>query len=215
MKLKRTLMLSLGLAMAMVLYVSALAEEGGMKPKTWNFDTDKLEAMSAGWTKEVGEWKVVADETAPSKGQILAQVAKSDKQIYNIALVNDVNVRNVDLSVKMRPLAGEIDQGGGVVWRAKDAKNYYICRYNPLEGNFRVYKVEDGKRTQLGTADIDPPAGWGTLRVTMTGEHIECFYNSQKHLDVQDATFKAAGKIGLWTKADAQTHFDDVTVSGN
>ncbi|MBA3257018.1 MAG: DUF1080 domain-containing protein, partial [Pyrinomonadaceae bacterium] len=105
--------------------------------------------------------------------------------------------------------------GGGVVWRARDAKNYYIARYNPLEGNYRVYKVEDGRRTQLGTSDVKRSEGWHTLRVTMTGERIECYFDGRKYLDVSDSTFKSAGKIGLWTKADAQTHFDDLTVGGN
>lgn len=91
------------------------------------------------------------------------------------------------------------------MWRARDAKSYYIARYNQLENNYRVYKVEGGRRTQLGTAEIMRSEGWHTLRITMTGEQIECYYDGKKYLNVSDSTFTDAGKTGLWTKADAQT----------
>jgi hypothetical protein len=113
-------------------------------------------------------------------------------------------------------MKGEKDQGGGVVWRYQDANNYYIARMNPLEDNFRVYKVADGKRSaEFQSVDVKVPAKeWHMLKVTMKGDHIECFLDGKKHLDVKDGTFKAAGKVGLWTKADAQTYFDDFKVSG-
>jgi hypothetical protein len=182
--------------------------------KSWNFDAEKTSAIAVGFTNEVGEWKIVADGSAPSKGNALAQLAKNDRPVFNITLASGTSYTNLDISVKLRSIAGKIDQGGGVVWRARDPKNYYIARYNPLEDNYRVYKVEDGRRFQLGTSDIKLGQGWHTLRVTMTGEHIECYHDGQKYLDASDSTFKEAGKIGLWTKADAQTHFDDLTVSG-
>ncbi len=166
-------------------------------------------------TNEVGEWKIVVDESAHSKANVLAQLAKNERPVFNVTLASGTSYRNVDITVKLKSIAGEIDQGGGVVWRARDAKNYYIARYNPLEGNYRVYKVEDGRRTQLGTSDVKRSEGWHTFRVTMTGERIECYFDGRKYLDVSDSTFKGAGKIGLWTKADAQTHFDDLTVRGN
>lgn len=183
--------------------------------RTWNFDAEKTAINAGGFTNEVGEWKVVADGSAPSKPNVFAQLAKNERPVFNVALAGETSYANVDISVKLKSIAGQIDQGGGVVWRARDAKNYYIARYNPLENNYRVYKVEEGKRTQLGTAEVMRSEGWHTLRVTMTGDHIECFYDGKKYLDVNDGTFKDAGKIGLWTKADAQTHFDDLNVSGN
>jgi hypothetical protein len=111
----------------------------------------------------------------------------------------------------MKALAGEDDQGGGLVWRAKDGANYYIARFNPLEDNYRVYKVVDGARKQLGSADFKAAPGWHTLRVVMSADHIVCYLDGEKRLDVTDSTFKEAGKVGLWTKSDAQTHFDDLT----
>jgi len=182
--------------------------------RSWSFDADKADAIAEGFTNEVGEWKIVADGSAPSKPNVFAQLAKNERPVFNVALARETSYTNVDITVKLRSIAGQIDQGGGVVWRARDSKNYYIARYNPLENNYRVYKVEDGRRNQLGTADITRSEGWHTLRVTMTGDHVECYYDGKKYLDVNDSTFKDAGKIGLWTKADAQTHFDDLTVSG-
>jgi hypothetical protein len=196
-----------------VLCSAARGEEKGTPMKTWNFDSDKPGTLPNGFINEVGEWKVAADGTAPTKGQVMAQVAKSPKPTYNVALVADMNAKELELSVQMKPVAGEIDQGGGVVWRAKDSENYYIARYNPLEDNFRVYKVETSKRTELASADILRTPGWHELRVRMKGDHIECFLDGKKYLDVNDPTFKDAGKIGLWTKADAQTHFDDLTLN--
>ncbi len=117
----------------------------------------------------------------------------------------------MDLTVRFHAIAGKFDQGGGLVWRAKDGRNYYIARYNPLEDNFRVYTVVDGQRTQLQNADIPRSDGWHTLRVTMRGDHIQCFYDGKKSLDVHDTTFTKPGHIGLWTKADARTRFDDLT----
>lgn len=198
--------------LAACLPLTSAAQDG---KRSWSFDAEKTGAIAAGFTNEVGEWKIVADESAPSKANVLAQLAKNERPVFNVTLVSGTNFRNVDITVKLKSIAGEIDQGGGVVWRARDAKNYYIARYNPLEGNYRVYKVEDGRRTQLGTSDVKRSEGWHTLRVTMTGERIECYFDGRKYLDVSDSTFKGAGKIGLWTKADAQTHFDDLTVGGN
>jgi hypothetical protein len=182
--------------------------------KSWNFDKERVSAIPQTFTSEVGDWKVVADSDAPSKPNVLAQLAKSSGPAFNITLIQDTNRKDVDIAVSMKAVAGSTDQGGGVVWRAKDAKNYYIARYNPLEDNYRVYKVDNGRRVELQSANIRRSPGWHMLRVTMVGDHIECHYDGKKYLDLKDSTFPAAGKIGLWTKADAQTQFDNLTVSG-
>jgi hypothetical protein len=182
--------------------------------KIWNFDADKIGILSPEFTSEVGEWKVVANRTAPSEPNVLAQQAKNSGSTFNLVLVSGTNYKDVDISVKMKAIAGKEDQGGGPVWRAKDAKNYYIARYNPLEDDYRVYKVEKGRRIQLQKVNIKHSEEWYTLRVKMEGDHIQCFYNGKKYLDEKDPTFHEAGRIGLWTKADAQSHFDDLKVSG-
>jgi len=199
-------------AFALATAALTFATEPNMTSRVWSFDSDTTGRLAQGFSAEVGEWQVKTDDTAPSKEHVLAQVAKSPKPTYNVALLSGTKARDLDLSVQLRPVTGEIDQGGGVVWRAKDAKNYYICRYNPLEDNFRVYKVEDGKRTELASADVARSPGWHAIRVTMKGEHIACYLDGKKLMESNDATFEEAGKIGLWTKADAQTHFDDLTL---
>jgi hypothetical protein len=186
----------------------ALAQEGGKR--TWTFDDDATGRIAKGFTDEVGEWKVAESD----KGKALAQTAKNPNSVFNITLISDTNAKDVDISVRMKPVAGETDQGGGLVWRAKDARNYYLARYNPLEDNFRLYKVVDGKRTLIQNADITHTDGWHTLRVTMSGDKMTCYYDGKKYLEGSDQTFTGPGKIGLWSKADAQSHFDDLTLEG-
>ena len=177
--------------------------------RIWTFDDDTAGQTAKGFTSYVGDWKV-----APSdKGNAVAQSAQNANSVFNITLVDDVNAKDVDLSVRMKAVAGETDQGGGLVWRAKDAKNYYLARYNPLEDNYRLYKVVNGKRTLLQNMDIPHSDGWHTLRVTMTGDQIICRYDGKKSVEGKDSTFAKAGKIGLWTKADAQSQFDELTLA--
>ena len=195
-----------------VLLATGLAAQN--PEKMWNFDSDKTGSIPQGFTNEVGEWRVVADPIAPSKPNVLAQLAKNSGSTFNLILINDTNYKDVDISVKMKAATGNEDQGGGLVWRARDAKNYYVARYNPLEDNYRVYKVHKGRRIQLRSADIKNSEGWHVLRVTMEEDRIQCYYDGQKYLDVRDSTFQEPGKIGVWTKADAQTNFDDLTARG-
>jgi hypothetical protein len=180
----------------------------------WNFDGDQAGNIPRGFTNERGEWKIVADPTAPSKPNVLAQQVRNSGSTFNLTLVNGVNYKDLDVSVKMKAIAGREDQGGGLVWRAKDAKNYYVARYNPLEDNYRLYKVEMGRRNQIQSADLPHSDGWHTLRVTMEGDHIQCFYDGKLFLEAKDSTFPGPGKIGLWTKADARSHFDDLKAIG-
>ena len=165
--------------------------------------------MAQGFRGEVGQWVVVSD----GGNRVLAQMASSPDRVFNVALARETRARDLSLSVRLRPVEGKEDQGGGLVWRARDAKNYYIARFNPLEDNFRVYKVVAGKRTQLGTVDVNRPEGWHTLTVRMVGDHIVCVLDGAARLDVRDATFPDAGMIGLWTKADARTWFDDLELA--
>jgi hypothetical protein len=162
-----------------------------------------------------GVWKVVEDKTTPSKsGFALAQTGESPGSAFNLCVREGAGFRDVEVSVAFKANAGKKDQGGGVVWRYADANNYYIARMNPLEDNFRVYKVVGGKRSaEFQNAEVKTPAGgWHTLKVKMVGDHIECSLDDKKYLDVKDDTLTKAGKAGLWTKADARTSFDDFTV---
>ena len=194
---------------AVLLIVPVFAQEG---PKGWNFDNDKPGASAQEFINESGEWKVLTDSTAPSQPNVLAQEAKNSGSAFNIALVSGAIYKDVELSVKMKAITGKEDQGGGLIWRAKDSKNYYIARFNPLEDNYRLYKVDKGKRTLLKSADVKHSDGWHTLTVAMKGHFIQCYYDGKKVLEAKDSTFQEPGRIGLWTKADAQSHFDDLTV---
>lgn len=162
------------------------------------------------------EWQVVAADTAPSKtGLALAQTAESAGSIFNLCVVDDSNLKDVEASVAFKANKGKKDQGGGIVWRYQDSNNYYVARMNPLEDNFRVYKVVAGKRSaEFQSAEVKIPVGeWHTVKIKQVGDHIECFIDGKKYLDVKNDSITKAGKVGLWTKADAQTSFDDFQVS--
>ena len=162
---------------------------------------------------QAGTWSVEDEDAAPSRCCVLSQTASSPSSVFNLLLIEGTTLGDVDVSLHVRAREGRTDQGGGVVWRARDASNYYIARYNPLESNYRVYVVKDGERRQLASADVrlDSEA-WHVLRVRMAADHIECFLDGRKHLDARDHTLAEPGSVGLWSKADAQTQFDDLTL---
>ncbi|OWK37477.1 family 16 glycoside hydrolase [Fimbriiglobus ruber] len=181
------------------------------------FEKADLGKLPPGWVAaktgqgEGSVWVVVADDTAPGKtGYCLAQTAEGPNPFFNLCVRTAGAYQDVAVKVQFKAVAGKLDQGGGVVWRYQDADNYYIARMNPLEDNFRVYKVVAGKRTQLDTKErLKVPVGeWYTIAVTMAGSAIECRLDGEKHLSATDDTFKTAGKVGLWSKADARTRFD-------
>lgn len=195
---------------------------------TINFDQAKVGAvLPAGWSVAMThpggapKWEIVKDPTAPSQPNVLAQTS-SDKTDGRFPLaVFDRSFKDGELSVKFKPMSGAGDQAAGLVWRYRDENNYYIVRANALENNVVLYKVEAGKRSSLapvgtakgtyGVKHTVPSKTWSTLAVTFKGDLLTVFFNGQKLFDVKDGTFKDAGKIGLWTKADSVTYFDDFT----
>ena len=176
--------------------------------RVWDFESEEPGRIARGFAGEVGRWEVARD----GGGRVLAQRAESPKRAFNLALVAETSYKDLDLSVRVRAVAGATDQGGGIVWRAKDRDNYYIARYNPLEPNLRLYKVEGGKRTQMDHAEAPGDRDWHTLRITMKGREIFGYLDGRKLLEAEDDTFPDAGRIGVWTKSDARTDFDDLTV---
>ena len=190
-------------------------------PPPPSFGRDAAGKPLTGWKADrtgAGEgsvWKFVADATAPSKeGTVLTQTAEGPRAMFNLFVAEDTRYTNVEITAAVKAVKGKVDQGGGFVWRYQDADNYYVARLNPLEFNYRVYKVVAGKRIQLETKEeVTAPAGvWHTLKVRHAGDHIECFLNGKKLLEAKDDTIRKAGKVGLWTKADAQTSFDSFQV---
>ncbi len=192
---------------AMIVLAAAAAQT--FQSETWNFSLDETGKIARGFEAKVGTWRI--EELGGNR--VLAQQAKNEDEVFNVAFVAGSSACDCELSVRLKAVSGAFDQGGGLVWRARDEKNYYITRYNPLEDNFRLYKVEAGVRTQLATCDIKGDRAWHTLRVTMSGSHIECFMDGVKKLEANDGAFKNAGKVGLWTKSDAHTLFDDLTLT--
>jgi len=165
-----------------------------------------------------GKWVIQAE--GPNK-YLVQTDADSTRARFPVAVVTDVTAADVDVSVRFRPVSGRVDQAAGLVWRYQNEDNYYIVRANALEDNVVLYKVENGKRTDLPVKGegrtygkkADVPAGqWSTLRVVATGPRFEVLFNGAKLYEVEDATFKQAGKVGVWTKADSVTQFDDLTV---
>jgi len=179
---------------------------GAAMAGVWDFESDAPGRPAKGFAVQVGRWEVAMD----GENHVLTQLAESPKKVYNVALVEGSSYQHLDISVRVKPNAGVIDQGGGVVWRAKDKDNYYIARFNPLEDNFRAYKVEGGRRTQLDHADVPGDLGWHTIRIRMRGREITGWLDGKKLLVAEDDAFPDAGRVGVWSKADARSHFDDL-----
>ncbi len=166
-----------------------------------------------------GNWLVQAEE----EGKVLAQLERDrTRSRFPVAVLNDIIATDVDLSVRFKPLSGEVDQAAGLVWRFEDEDNYYIVRANALEDNVVLYKVENGRRTDLplkgegrtyGKPAEVPNGQWSTLRLIANGSLFEVYLNGIKLYEVEDLTFENAGKMGLWTKADSVTLFDDFIVT--
>jgi hypothetical protein len=165
-----------------------------------------------------GRWVIRAD----GGDKVLAQVDDDPTRArVPLAVLAEVEAVDVDLSVRFRPLSGRVDQAGGLVWRFRDQDNYYIVRANVLEHNVVLYKVENGKRTDLPLLGegrtygkkVQVPSGkWSTLRVVAVGPRFEVYFNGAKLYTVEDRTFSLAGKVGVWTKADSVTEFDDLNL---
>ena len=186
-----------------------------------NFRADELGAPPKGWTATktgTGDprWTVEQDETAPSHSRIIKQ---SGRASYPVLLKDDTNIKDGFIEIKFKAVAGAQDRAAGLVWRAKDANNYYVVRANALEDNVVLYKTVNGVRRALDIVgrkggygvDISVPANqWLSLRVEFKGSHFTAIYNNRKLFDVQDQTFDEAGMVGLWTKADSVTLFDAI-----
>jgi len=188
---------------------------------TYNYDSDTAgqvpakfhSAKTGAGTTE--KWEVTPDPTAPSKPNVVAQNS-TDQTDYRFPLLisDEGSFQNLDVSVKFKAVSGNIDRAGGLVFRLKDPNNYYIVRANALENNYRLYHVVNGRRSQFAGANFKVTSGeWHELRVEAVGNKFTCYYDGSKKIEATDDTFKDAGKVGLWTKADSVTHFDDLRVT--
>jgi len=165
--------------------------------------TDSFDKQNPAWKSYQGHWLV--------KNGVLLQDSKNNS--FPVILREDNIFSNVDIRVQFKPISGDIDASAGVVFRATDEDNYYIVRANALENNFRLYTFIDGYRQQLASATVTPPAPneWHSMRVVAQNDHIQVYLNDKLAIDFHDTTF-SKGYVGLWTKADSVTAFDNFKV---
>ena len=194
--------------------------EGTAMADRVSFANDATGAAPQGWTATMTgqgtpKWTVEDDAGAPSKSKVIKQ---SGRATYPLLLKNGTSVKDGFVETQFKAISGSEDRAAGIVWRAKDANNYYIVRANALEDNVVLYKTVDGKRSSLDIVgrkggygvNVPVPAGrWHTLRVEFEGSHFKVVFNGQHLFEVDDRTFSEAGQVGLWTKADSVTAFDN------
>jgi hypothetical protein len=172
--------------------------------KTLHYDFEKTSLLP--W-HTYGTWKI----TQNAQNKILSMMQRSQGS-FNLCYTKNVSFLDGTISVKFKANTGHIDQGGGVMWRVQDNDNYYVARFNPLEDNFRFYIVKNGYRSELASANITLPSGWHTMRIEQKGTHFKGYLDDKKYLDYTDSQLRQAGGVGVWTKADAATSFDNLTI---
>jgi len=203
------------LTVSAVLAVSAVAEDS---IRTWNFDADLPGTLPKDFAvgtlvdgRPAGEWKVLKTDRAKSPPQVLVQLmGKGFEHAYKVVLIDGTTSSDLDLQVAFLPIEGKADMGGGLIWRAADDRNYYLTRANLLEQNIRIYRVVKGIRHLIQNFDQTIHLNqWHTLHVVNRGCKIQVLYDEKPVFDLCDQTF-TTGRIGLWTKSDAVTYFDDL-----
>ena len=198
-----------------VLIISALMNCQAQDKKVFSFDNFNLDKTSL-WSSHItGEgapckWGIIND----AGNSVLAQVSnETESYRFNIIVNDSLQYKNLEINLKFKGVKGNNDQGGGAVWRYQDENNYYVARANPLENNFTVYKVVNGRRKELKNANVNVNSNqWYAIKITMLDDKIKCYFNNKLELELTDSTFQNSGKIGLWTKSDAVTYFDDLEI---
>ena len=191
------------------------------EPVKKDFESDAVGASPSGFAfartggGAEGKW-IVRIETGADKNRVLVQESADPTDYrFPVAVLEAGAYKDVALSVRARPLSGQVDQGFGLVWRYKDANNYYITRCNADEDNCTIYHTVNGNRRAFLNQRVKVAKNtWHTLKLEATGDHFTVWYDGNKVLEAKDETFKDAGKVGLWTKADSVIEFDDFTVEG-
>ena len=198
---------ALAAALAMGVEMSAAAATVG-------FDDVQPGSSPEGWTTGVTgkgspKWAVAKDETAPSAPNVLEQTGEGT---FPFCVDPRVSLADGFVEVKFKPISGDEDQAGGIVFRFKDQDNYYVTRANALEDNVTIYHTVKGRRRAFENVDMKVSGQtWHTLRVEFRGTHFTVYLDGRKALEADDDTIHGAGGVGVWTKADSVTHFDDFT----
>jgi hypothetical protein len=201
---------------ALPLLLVGVAFAQGEAMKTWDFQKDQVGQAPAGFSfgktgqGRPGKWVVADDPGASAGGHVLAQVDTDGTDYrFPVAVADAPLLKDLRLEVRCKPVSGKVDQACGLVFRYRDENNYYVARANALEDNVRLYHVVSGRRRQFaGWNGKVAGQTWHTLAVEARGNHFQVLYDGNPVIDAQDDTFKEAGKVGVWTKADSVTHFD-------
>ena len=177
-----------------------------------NFDTTRPGGLPDGWESGVTgtgapRWAVAEDPTAPSLKQALQQIGQGT---FPWCVKKDASLADGFVEVKFKAISGKEDQAGGVVWRWKDGNNYYVARANALENNVSLYFTANGRRNTIKYVNAPVPLNtWHTLRVEFAGKQIKVMLNSRTYIELEDGHIDGPGAVGVWTKADSITSFDD------
>ena len=204
-------------ALGLVVLGVAMAQDTA---KTWDFQNDKVDEAPAGFTfgktgqGRPGKWVIRTDANAPAGDHVLAQVDTDDTDYrFPVAVADAPVLKDLRLEVQCKPVSGKTDEACGLVFRYQDENNYYATRANALEDNVNLYHVVNGRRRQIkGWSGKVAGQTWHTLAVEARGDRFQVFFDGKPVIDAKDDTFKDAGKVGLWTKADSVTHFDALSV---
>ncbi len=188
--------------------------------KTWDFQGDKVDEAPAGFSfgktgqGRPGKWVVRVDPTAPAGDHVLAQVDTDDTDYrFPVAVADAPVLKDLRLDVRCKQVSGKTDEACGLVFRYQDENNYYVTRANALEDNVRLYHVVNGRRRQFAGWDGKVAAQtWHSLAIEARGDRFQVFFDGKPVIDTKDDTFKDAGKLGVWTKADSVTYFDALSV---
>jgi hypothetical protein len=217
--------------MRILLLLITMLPIGAPQAEVIRFDQATPGKLPTGWSTAMTHagapprWEIVHDESASSSRNVLAQLSR-DRTAgrFPLAIWDRALVLDGEASVAFKAVDGSIDQAAGIVWRYQDPNNYYIVRANALENNVVLYKVENGVRTSIapkgmpsrsyGVKHLIPTGRWNKLKVAFRGATFTAFLNQERLFEAEDTTFQKPGKIGLWTKADSITYFDDLTISG-
>ena len=176
------------------------------------FERTPVGSLPAGWIGgSTGggdpKWSIEADPSAPSKSKVLRQ---SGSGAYPWAVKRDAQLENGFVEVKFKPISGRRDQAGGVVWRWKDGDNYYVARANALENNVSLYHTSGGTRKTIKYVDAPVAGGtWHALRVDFSGTRIRVSLDGKLYIELDNRQISGLGAVGVWTKADSVTSFDD------
>jgi hypothetical protein len=214
-----------GVGLGLLVFFGLIASGG----KVITFDSSQSGKAPPGWTFAMTnqggspQWEIRKDQTAPASHYVLAQVSHDPGgECSPLAILNTMSLRDGDVSVRIKPVAGREERTGGLVWRYRDENNYYLARANALRKDVEIYKVEKGRllpislngprRLEASVRHEIPSNAWSILKVSFRGDRFQVYFDHRLVLQAQDRTFAEPGKVGLWTKADSVTYFDDFRV---